>query len=212
MSFNSITNTRNLSELSMDKEGVEELLQSIVNNLTRGLEMVSIKSLEFDKIEDLFKDSATLEETLQNINTMVEKFIDRVETNRLSDRFKESIGNRSTRSKKLDSEFSSSNYENLEKMLQKYEAEIREHIRVEQQLKIYSESLEEKVDELRAKLESGKKAEDSAKVAAKKQKELDKLKNEVKLLERKLFKYKKKENCKSVCLDRLKNKSIDHVG
>lgn len=34
-------------------------------------------------------------------------------------------------------------YSNLEKLLQKYEAQIRDHIRVEQQLKIYVESLQE---------------------------------------------------------------------
>lgn len=33
------------------------------------------------------------------------------------------------------------NYEKLEKQVQKYEAEIRNHISVEQQLKIYAESL-----------------------------------------------------------------------
>lgn len=44
------------------------------------------------------------------------------------------------------------NYENLEKVLQKYEAEIREHIRIEQQLKIYSDGLEEKVAEKEAEM------------------------------------------------------------
>lgn len=34
-------------------------------------------------------------------------------------------------------------YSSLEKLLQKYEAQIRDHIRVEQQLKIYVESLQE---------------------------------------------------------------------
>jgi DNA repair ATPase RecN len=34
-------------------------------------------------------------------------------------------------------------YSNLEKLLQKYEAQIRDHIRVEQQLKIYVENMQE---------------------------------------------------------------------
>jgi predicted metal-dependent phosphoesterase TrpH len=38
-------------------------------------------------------------------------------------------------------------YANLEKLLQKYEAEIREHVRVEQQMKIYVENLQESFDE-----------------------------------------------------------------
>lgn len=37
-------------------------------------------------------------------------------------------------------------YETLESAVQKSEAEIRKHIRIEQQLKIYLDSLEEKVD------------------------------------------------------------------
>lgn len=40
----------------------------------------------------------------------------------------------------------SEEYTNLEKLLQKYEAEIRDHIRLEQQLKIYTEGLEEKIN------------------------------------------------------------------
>lgn len=44
------------------------------------------------------------------------------------------------------------NYESLERVLQKYEAEIREHIRIEQQLKIYSDGLEEKVTEKEAEM------------------------------------------------------------
>ena len=43
-------------------------------------------------------------------------------------------------------------YETLESAVQKSEAEIRKHIRIEQQLKIYLDSLEEKVDELEKKL------------------------------------------------------------
>jgi DNA repair ATPase RecN len=49
-------------------------------------------------------------------------------------------------------------YANLEKLMQKYEAEIRDHIRVEQQLKIYVENLQEawseKEKELKNSLEA----------------------------------------------------------
>lgn len=38
-------------------------------------------------------------------------------------------------------------YEKLEEMLQKYEGEVRNHIRTEQQLKMFVENLQEKVDE-----------------------------------------------------------------
>lgn len=43
-------------------------------------------------------------------------------------------------------------YLNLEKVLQKYEADIRNHIRVEQQLKIYTDSIQEAFDEKEKKL------------------------------------------------------------
>lgn len=38
-------------------------------------------------------------------------------------------------------------YYSLEKVLQKYEADIRNHIRIEQQLKIYTDSMQEMMDD-----------------------------------------------------------------
>lgn len=43
-------------------------------------------------------------------------------------------------------------YQVLEEAVQKSEAEIRKHIRIEQQLKIYLDSLEEKVENYEKKL------------------------------------------------------------
>lgn len=40
-----------------------------------------------------------------------------------------------------------SSYRNLEKLVQKYEAEIRKHVRVQQTMKIYAESLQDKLEE-----------------------------------------------------------------
>ena len=52
---------------------------------------------------------------------------------------------------------SSSEYENLEKITQKYENQIREHISIEQQLKLWSDSMqseqEEKEKELAKQIE-----------------------------------------------------------
>jgi hypothetical protein len=42
---------------------------------------------------------------------------------------------------------SNENYDELEKIVQKYEGEIRNHIQIEQQLKLYAESLQAKVEE-----------------------------------------------------------------
>lgn len=211
MSFESLNQTDNLSVFSAEKENIEEYLQDIVNNTTRGLDLVDIETSEFDKIEDLFKESATLEDTLKNINVMVKKLVDKIEMKEGGSLFKASIDNRSTKSKTNKVEMSNPHYENLEKMLQKYEKEIREHIRVEQQLKIYSETLEEKIDNLKLKVQGNKKKDESVKGIAKLQKENERLKNEVKMLERKLFKYKKKQKSKSVCIDHFKHKSSGQV-
>lgn len=51
---------------------------------------------------------------------------------------------------KIDEKISSAgeeNYTQLEKIVQKYEGEIRNHIRVEQQLKLYAESLQSKLED-----------------------------------------------------------------
>lgn len=55
-----------------------------------------------------------------------------------------------------NSQSSDTNYQNLEHVLQKYEAEIRDHIRIEQQLKIYTESLEQELFQLKKKRETHK--------------------------------------------------------
>lgn len=196
---------------SILKESVEETLQRIVNNLTRGLEIAAIESCEFDQVEKLFRDATTLEETLANINIMIEKLLASFNLQLSSKNMKESIYYAEKNHERQKS-VSMSNYDSLEKMLQKYEAEIREHIRVEQQMKIYSESLEDRINELKAEASSSKKIEELMKELKKSVEETEQLKSEKQLLERKLLKYKRKENFKSVCLDRtVKNKSMDHV-
>lgn len=74
---------------------------------------------------------------MKTIDKILKKKTD-VET-RGTDDFGEGLSERS--------EICEENYGNLEKLLQKYEAEIRNHIRIEQHLKIYTESLQEKFDE-----------------------------------------------------------------
>ena len=50
------------------------------------------------------------------------------------------------------SEEEETDYENLEQALQKAEGEIRKHIRLEQEIKIYMDGLEEQIEELSKKL------------------------------------------------------------
>mgnify|MGYP002041545288 CR=1 FL=1 len=202
---------QNSLDRSMPRESIEDTLQKIVNNLTRCLESLALGSHEFDKVEQLFRDATTLEETLTNINTMTEKLSTLIGPANISNRMRESIFY-SGASNEHKRDVGASNYDGLEKVLQKYEAEIREHIRVEQQMKIYSDSLEDRISELKSELATHKKSDDVAKELKRCQEELDALKNEKQLLERKLAKHKRRESSKSVFLDRtVKNKSMDHV-
>ena len=206
-----IVTLKNSTDKSTTKESMEETLQKIVNGLTRGLETLALGSTDFDEVERLFREATTLEETLGNISVMVDKLVELVETNDTNRNMKESIYYADKEEPKQKS-MSSDNYDVLEKMLQKYEAEIREHIRVEQQMKIYSESLEDRINELKAEVSSNKRSEELVKELKRCHEELEQIKNDKQLLERRLLKYKRKENFKSVCLDRtVKNKSMDHV-
>lgn len=60
--------------------------------------------------------------------------------------------NKSTTDSYPDKSINTEEYQNLEKLVQKYEAEIRNHIRIEQQLKIYTESIQEKFDDKEKKI------------------------------------------------------------
>lgn len=195
---------------SKRNESTEHILQKIVNNLTKGLEALFLVSAEFDEVEKLFTNASTLDGTLININIMVEKLVSLLSSSKPTKNTKESIfyAHKDSDKKPL----SSSNYRDLEKVLQKYEAEIREHIRVEQQMKIYSESLEDRITELKTEVAFLKRSDDSAKSIKKYQEEIELLKKDNALLERKLAKYKRKHNSQSTCLDRtVKNRSMDHV-
>ena len=134
----------NIEELKND-ETLEENLQSIVNDLTSAMEYLNFDSKLFKKFEYIFKDSNTLDEIVAAISLMFKKFVKNLKMINLKQQTKSSsILDESLEKKVLDT-----NYQNLEKVLQKYEAEIREHIRIEQQLKIYTESLEEKLETIK---------------------------------------------------------------
>ena len=124
-------------------------MQSIVNLSSEIMENLKVPIAEFSSIEAKFEESATFEEVLAIIEHMstvslktLKKFISRSDLKQ-----KEAEKNRLKEDLSL-SIFASNNYEDLEKLLQKYEAEIREHIKIEQQMKIYSDNLEEKISEL----------------------------------------------------------------
>jgi hypothetical protein len=149
-----------------DIQTIEKHIQNLLNLLIKGLQKLDIDEKIFDKFQNVFYSSDSLEEYLDGLYEMLkvlvtsmDKKLKMVPTNGAN---KKGLGQETLPSKDLplvnDSTFqnnkvlSDPNYENLEKVLQKYEAEIREHIRIEQQLKIYSDGLEEKITEKEAEM------------------------------------------------------------
>lgn len=132
-----------------DIRTIEKLIQNLLNLLIKGLQKLDVEENTFDKFQNVFYSSDSLEEYLDGLYEMLKVLVSRIENepkNRSS--IKVSLDKNMSSLKTLEKQnenFSNENYENLEKILQKYEAEIREHIRIEQQLKIYSDGLEEKL-------------------------------------------------------------------
>jgi chromosome segregation ATPase len=134
--------------------------------LIKGLQKLDINEKIFDKFQNVFYSSDSLEEYLDGLYEMLKVLIKSMDTKLKKTSLEKSSLN--SKSKEVDKVkeiqehnestlqnnkvLSDPNYENLEKVLQKYEAEIREHIRIEQQLKIYSDGLEEKIAEKEAEM------------------------------------------------------------
>jgi hypothetical protein len=105
----------------------------------------------FKSFEEMFFNSDSLVEYLSGLHIMLETLINSMQK-KISSNCNESGLNvplyktKKNGSNENSDNLANSNYANLEKLVQKYEAEIREHIRIEQQLKIYSDGLEEKMN------------------------------------------------------------------
>ena len=131
------------------QKSIEEYLQNIVNISSQVLEVVELPSNDFVKIEEQFEQSNTFEEVLQIIQKMSSLTLKQAKKIKLLNSSKKKAEEQlNHKVNPSDSLLASSKYDDLEKLLQKYEAEIREHIKIEQQMKIYSDSLEEKITEM----------------------------------------------------------------
>ena len=173
---------KSISYATVNKEDIEGILQSIVNTLGDILENF-ISANRFKEIGALFDSSESLPEILSNILTM---------TNVVKETMP--VRNKKTRDPINESLMTvrDENYLNLEKIVQKHEAEIRNHIKVEQQLSIYAQGLEEQL--------------------ASYTNEISKLKSDKSNLEYKLKNPTKNESISSMnCIKRQKAKSIDQV-
>lgn len=146
-----------------DIQTIEKHIQNLLNLLIKGLQKLDIDEKIFDKFQNVFYSSDSLEEYLDGLYEMLKVLVSSME---LRLKLPQSPSNQESPSGKglaiernadestlqHNKVLSDTNYENLEKVLQRYEAEIREHIRIEQQLKIYSDGLEEKLAEKDAEM------------------------------------------------------------
>ena len=141
---------KSISKTASDDNEIEISLQKIVNTLASVLERC-LTPRRYSKIETLFEKSGSLLDMLYNIETMAIKISENYSTSRKTSK-PQAVVNSSAQDEC---------YSNLEKMVQKYEAEIRDHIRMEQQLGIYTQGLEEEIDALK-QAASGKSANEKA--------------------------------------------------
>lgn len=125
-------------------------LEEIGSSIREGLNLVAAESVFLKSFEQEFVSAATLDQILGIVSKSLKRFVQIVEEKLLLDRKCGSSNNlESTKAHPLaETNNETENYSNLEKLVQKYESEIREHIRVQQELRLYSEDLLEKFDEM----------------------------------------------------------------
>lgn len=128
-----------------DSDKLEDLLQRFLNDITMNFEKYEIPVEDLDEYEKKVMDAESLLQILEVIYDMFKKLMSCVKVNK-------GKNNKSTTDTNGDKSVNTEEYQNLEKLVQKYEAEIRNHIRIEQQLKIYTESVQEKFDDKEKKI------------------------------------------------------------
>lgn len=127
---------------------LEDLLQSIVNISSKILESINLPFSQMKLIESKIHETSNLEDCLtiiEYMSTITLNFFNKQPTfNKSKSKINKKSESKQENSRSL---LASDDYQDLEKLLQKYEAELREHVKIEQQMKIYSDSLEEKISE-----------------------------------------------------------------
>ena len=150
MSYQTFKSRKNNPDES-DCLELEDYLQQIVNSLTQCFEHLAEGEATYKQFADVFEQSSTLEDVIKAISELTKILVRCLDSRVTGQSLRKVNSGLENREESFKGELelpSQDNYDGLEKLLQKYEAEIRDHIRIEQQLKIYSESLEEKVDDL----------------------------------------------------------------
>lgn len=201
MSFESFK-FKSVSKTITDDSEVETTLQRIVNALADILGRIMPREKRA-RIESLFNEASSLPEILVHIETMALSIGD-------------SLG-RLLLDGAVDGPAQSTaaeqGYANLERLVQKYEAEIRDHIRMEQQLGIYTQNLEEEIDALKLAAGRGSMDRNSEQIGELRA-ELERLRSEKSGLERQVRRQTRGEvaGSNTSVLGKNKARSSDKVG
>ena len=204
MFFESINISKDFSNISTEKEDIESLLQKIVNQLSDGFIAVDVDQEEFSEIEKYFESSFTLKGILENVYKMAHKLCLNINKKQ-----KDKDSPKGSLSKSVDRDEELNNYGELERMLQKYEQEVREHIRIEQQLKLYADGLEEEVSQLKENLKNKKESDEIKELILAKDTEIERLKKKLAVYEESFKKKMKSGRYQSIPYYKKSNKSLD---
>jgi chromosome segregation ATPase len=142
-----------------EAERCERHIEGIVISLVEGFTLVPDSHKLVSELESGLMVTTGVEEALSVIAGSLKQFMKRIETI-LVTKSNEGIlkGVESTKSNLVaDNSESESCYLGLEKLVQKYESDIRDHIRIEQELRLYSEDLAERMTEVTSRSKDLKK-------------------------------------------------------
>ncbi|CAD8148370.1 unnamed protein product [Paramecium octaurelia] len=132
----------NFSMASINEKEIENNLKDLLERVLLNIEKFIETKEELNQVEAELKDYESLTHLIGIIKAVFTNLMMKVEK-KISKLEKQIDPNYSiTKSLRSDEE-----YEKLEQTLIKYESEIRNHIRIEQQLKLYAESIQNKLDE-----------------------------------------------------------------
>lgn len=176
-----------------EKKVFNKVVSNIFEELKKGMVLLGLKPIKLENIIEKIENFSK-EDLLKKICLTIKKFNLNIGTK---------LFNKEIQTK--EETICEEDYDNLERVLQKYEAEIRNHVRIEQQMKIYTESLKEEMSYLGKKF---KKKEDILK------KNNDKIKLELSFIQKEMLDIKKnlvkgvKKNKKEKPILLKRNKSL----
>ncbi|CAD8118185.1 unnamed protein product [Paramecium sonneborni] len=122
---------------------IEAPLKALLEDVLFCLEGYLEGQNDLKMIENQLKDYDTLVGLVKIIGNVFKTLMKKVEKKMNQLKMNINDNNSSYRSYHAEEE-----YEKLEQIIQKYEAEIRGHISIEQQLKLYNESLQQKIEDM----------------------------------------------------------------